>query len=147
MSMLTLKQANCICAAALDHGRSAGLAPLCVAVLDQGAHVVALQREDGASLLRPDIAIGKAAGTLGMGFGGRELAKRAAANPVFFTALIGLANGRMVPVPGGVLIRGAAGEILGAVGISGDLSESDEACAVAGIIAAGLSADTGSSLS
>ncbi|MGF6781575.1 GlcG/HbpS family heme-binding protein [Paraburkholderia sp. GAS334] len=143
MPALSLKQANRICNAALEHGRKAGLAPLCVAVLDQGAHIVAVQREDGASLMRPDIAIGKAAGTLAMGFGGRELARRAAEHPTFFTALISLANGRMVPVPGGVLIRNAAGEIVGAVGISGDISQSDEACAVAGIVAAGMSADTG----
>lgn len=145
MAALTLEQANCICTVALAYGRQTNLAPLCVAVLDKGAHVVALQREDGASLMRPDIAIGKAAGTLGMGFGGRDLAKRAAAAPAFFTALIVLADGRMVPVPGGVLIRDATGEIVGAVGISGDISEADEACAVAGILAAGMSADTGAS--
>ncbi len=143
MTKLTLEQANLICAVAIEHGRKAKFSPLCVAILDPGAHIVALQRDDGASLLRPDIAIGKASGTLGMGFGGRELAKRAAAAPTFFAALIGLSRGRMVPVPGGVLIRDAAGEIVGAVGISGDLPDADEACAVAGVLAAGLSADTG----
>jgi uncharacterized protein GlcG (DUF336 family) len=80
-----------------------------------------------------------------MGFGGRELARRAALMPVFFNALSDLAGGNMVPVPGGVLIRDAGGEIIGAVGISGDTSDNDERCALAGVQAAGLIADCGSS--
>jgi uncharacterized protein GlcG (DUF336 family) len=104
---------------------------------------VALKREDNSSLLRPQIACGKAWGVLGMGFGGRELARRAAAAPAFVAALTAASEGRIVPVPGGVLIRDHAGTIIGGVGISGDLSEQDEACAVAGIKAAGLVADTG----
>ena len=87
--------------------------------------------------------MGKAWGTLGMGFGGRDLARRAAKAPAFFNALSDMSGGRMVPVPGGVLIRSDAGELLGAVGISGDLSENDEICAVHGIRAAGLTPDTG----
>jgi uncharacterized protein GlcG (DUF336 family) len=78
-----------------------------------------------------------------MGFGGREFARRAAAGGVFLQALMAASDGRVVPAPGGVLIRDAAGDIVGAVGISGDTSEKDEACAVAGIVAAGLKADTG----
>jgi uncharacterized protein GlcG (DUF336 family) len=143
MSGLSLKAASLIVEAALERGRALGLAPLTVVVLDAGGHLKAAKREDGSSLLRPEIAMGKAWGVLGMGFGGRELARRAARAPQFFTALTELAGGRMVAVAGGVLIRGEAGEIVGAVGISGDLSEKDEDCAVSGIAAAGLVADTG----
>lgn len=143
MSSLTLQQAGKIIEHALAKGRELGLKPLTVAVLDQGGTLKAMQREDGSSLLRPEIAFGKAWGCLGMGFGGREMARRAQAAPAFIAA-IGLASGgRIVPVPGGVLIRDSAGAVLGAVGISGDVSEQDEACAVAGIAAAGLVADTG----
>jgi len=143
MAKLTLAAASTIVDTALGEGRARGFAPLTVAVLDAGGHLVALKREDNSSLLRPEIATGKAWGALGMGFGGRELARRAQAAPGFFAALSGLAEGRMVPVPGGVLIRDAGGEIVGAVGISGDTSVNDEICAVAGIKAAGLHPDTG----
>ena len=145
MDRLTLQAASLIADKALEKGRELGFAPLTVAVLDAGGQLKVLKREDGASLLRPEIATGKAWGTLGMGFGGRELFRRATKVPTFFNALSDLAAGRMVPVPGGVLIRSAAGEILGAVGISGDTSENDEICAVHGIRAAGLFPDTGDS--
>jgi uncharacterized protein GlcG (DUF336 family) len=141
--MLSLQQASVIVDKALEHGRKLGFKPLTVVVLDAGGHLKAMKREDGSSLLRPKIAGGKAWGALGMGFGGREFARRAAANPVFIQALSVASGGRVVPVPGGVLIRDAAGEILGAVGISGDTSENDETCAVRGIGSAGLVADTG----
>jgi uncharacterized protein GlcG (DUF336 family) len=141
--MLTLAHASVIVDKALEKGRELGFKPLTVVVLDAGGHLKAMKREDGSSLLRPEIAGGKAWGALGMGFGGRELARRAAANPVFIQALSVASGGRVVPVPGGVLIRDAAGEIAGAVGISGDTSENDEACAAYGIVCAGLVADTG----
>jgi uncharacterized protein GlcG (DUF336 family) len=140
---LTLAQAALIVDKALEHGHTLKLKPLTVAVLDAGGHLIAFKREDGASILRPQIAQGKAWGVLGMGFGGRELARRAAAAPVFVSALMDASQGRVIPVPGGVLIRGGEGGIVGAVGISGDTSEQDEACAVYGIKAAGLAADTG----
>ncbi|MFI4986122.1 MAG: heme-binding protein [Alphaproteobacteria bacterium] len=143
MAKLTLAEASQIVDVALAAGRERNFAPLTVAVLDAGGHLVALKREDRSSLLRPQIAVGKAWGVLGMGFGGRELERRAKTVPAFFGALSVIAEGRMVPVPGGVLIRDGAGEIVGAVGISGDASVNDEACAVAGIKAAGLAADTG----
>jgi uncharacterized protein GlcG (DUF336 family) len=144
MAELSLGVASLIVDKALERGRELGLAPLTVVVLDAGGHLKAAKREDGASLLRPEIAMGKAWGVLGMGFGGRELARRAARAPQFFTALTELAAGRMVAVAGGVLIRASAGgAILGAVGISGDASEKDEDCAIRGIAAAGLVADTG----
>jgi len=143
MDRLTLQAASLIADKSLEKGREQGFAPLTVAVLDAGGHVKVLKREDGASLLRPEIATGKAWGVLGMGFGGRELARRAAKMQMFFGALSDLSGGKMVPVPGGVLIRSASGEILGSVGISGDASENDEVCAVHGIKTAGLVPDTG----
>ena len=140
---LGLTQANAIIAAALAKGRELGLLPLTVVVLDAGGQLKAMQREDGASLLRPEIAEGKARGALALGLGGRELARRAQSMQGFMNALSDLAGGKAVPVPGGVLACDAAGLILGAVGISGDVSAQDEVCAVAGIQAAGLAADTG----
>ena len=112
-------------------------------MLDRGGHALALLRDESASIYRPEIATAKAAGCLGMGFGGRELAKRAAAAPAFFAGLQVTFPKGMLPVPGGVLIRDAAGALLGAVGVSGDTSDNDEICALAGIAAAGLVADTG----
>lgn len=147
MTALTLDQAATIIDQALAKGRELHFQPLTVVVLDAGGQLKAMKREDRSSLLRPEIALGKAWGTLGMGFGGREFARRAAANPVFLQALMAASGGRIVPVPGGVLIRDGAGEIpgeiIGAVGISGDTSDQDEACAVFGIRAAGLTSDTG----
>lgn len=141
--MLTLEQASTIADAALAEGRSRGFHPLCVVVLDCGTHPLVVKRDERASIYRPEIATGKAAGCLGMGFGGRELAKRSQAMPAFFTAIASAFPKGMVPVPGGVLIRDASGTLLGAVGISGDTSDNDEICAVAGITAAGLQAETG----
>jgi uncharacterized protein GlcG (DUF336 family) len=119
------------------------LAPLTVVVLDAGGQAKVLKREDNASLLRPEIALGKAWGALGMGFGGRELARRAEQMPAFFTALNAMSAGRMVPVAGGVLVKSREGQVIGSVGISGDTSDNDEICVVFGIDAAGLVADTG----
>jgi uncharacterized protein GlcG (DUF336 family) len=143
MTTLTLAAASIIMDTALAEGHARGFHPLTVAVLDAGGHLVALKREDKSSLLRPQIATAKAWGVLGMGFGGRELDRRAQRAPGFFNVLSELADGRMVPVPGGVLIRNSAGDIVGSVGISGDTSVNDELCAVAGIKAAGLVPDTG----
>ena len=143
MSGITLAQASTLIDAALKKGRELNLAPLTVVVLDAGGQIKAVKREDNSSLLRPDIALGKAWGVLGMGFGGREIARRAAKAPAFFSVLSDMSGGRMVPVPGGVLIRDAVGALLGSVGISGDTSDQDEVCAVAGIAAAGLRGDTG----
>jgi uncharacterized protein GlcG (DUF336 family) len=143
MSRLTLAQASTIVDTALKKGRETECAPLTVAVLDAGGHLVSFKREDRSGILRFDIAFGKAWGALGMGFGSRTLFDRSAKQPVFFTVLSTVAQGRLVPVPGGVLIKDAAGEIIGAVGISGDISDKDEVCAVAGIEAAGLKPDAG----
>jgi uncharacterized protein GlcG (DUF336 family) len=120
-----------------------GLPPLSVAVLDAHGCLVAFKREDGSSLLRPEIAQAKAYGTLAMGIGSRAIAQRAAVAPSFVSAVNALAGGRLIPVPGGVLIRSSTKAIIGAVGITGAISEQDEACAVAGIESVGLIADTG----
>jgi uncharacterized protein GlcG (DUF336 family) len=143
MSTLTLAQASIVIESALAHGRRGGLKPLCIVVLDAGGHMLALKREDQASFARPQIATAKAAGCLGMGFGGREIARRAQTAPAFYAALGGVMAQGILPVPGGVLIRDAAGTLLGAAGVTGDTSDNDEACAVAGIQAAGLTADVG----
>ena len=140
---VTLAQASTIVDVALKKARDSNLAPLTVAVLDAGGHLVAYKREDKSGILRFDIAFGKAWGALGMGFGSRTLASRAAKTPQFFTMLAAASGGRMVTNPGGVLIKDASGNIVGACGISGDTSDKDEMCAVAGIEAAGLKADPG----
>ena len=143
MTTLKLAQAKSIIDAALAEGRRQNRAPLAVAVLDAGGHLVAYQREDGAGIVRFDLAYGKAWGSLGMGFGTRELTQRAATAPNFVTALAAISHGRMVPSPGGVLVQGADADMIGAVGISGDVGDKDEACALAGIAAAGLNAVPG----
>ena len=143
MDMIDLTQATTIVDKALAHGRTLGLPPLSVAVLDAHGCLVAFKREDGSSLLRPEIAQAKAYGTLAMGIGSRAIAQRAAVAPSFVSAVNALAGGRLIPVPGGVLIRSSTKAIIGAVGITGAISEQDEACAVAGIEAVGLIADTG----
>ena len=140
---LSAEAAGIIIRQALAKAREHHLQPLTVVVLDGGGQLKAAMREDGASLLRPDIAWGKAYGALALGFGSRELARRAAVAPAFMASISELAHGRVVPVPGGVLVRDSHGTVLGAVGISGDSSDKDEACAVSGIRAAGLVPDTG----
>jgi uncharacterized protein GlcG (DUF336 family) len=140
--MIDLAKATAIVDKALSHGRTLGLPPLTVAVLDAGGCLVSFKREDGSSLLRPEIAQAKAYGALGMGIGSRAIAQRASVAPAFVSAVNALAGGRLIPVPGGVLIRSAK-TIIGAVGITGATSDQDEACAVAGIEAAGFTADTG----
>ncbi len=136
--MLKLAQANTIIDAALAEARKNNFMKLGVAVCDAGGHVVAFKREDGATFLRFQLAYGKAWGALGMGFGTRELAERAGKQPAFIGALAAVTEGRMVPSPGGVLIADAGGEILGAIGISGDTGDNDEVCALAGVKAAGF---------
>lgn len=143
MTTITLEQASSIIKAALAEGRARNLKPLTVAVLDPGGHYVALQREDNSGIIRVEIATGKAYGALGMGFGSREFVERSQKAPAFVGALTVLSQGRLVPVPGGVLIRDTSGAVSGAVGISGDTSEQDEACAVKGIEAAGLTPQVG----
>ncbi|MFK7877338.1 MAG: heme-binding protein [Paracoccaceae bacterium] len=139
---LTLQHAQDIIRDSLEWRKAEGLKPLTVAVLDSAGVVMALVREDGASNLRPEIAQGKARGAIGLGLGSRALFERAKAEPFFIQAMNALSQGSLVPVAGGVLIK-KDGVILGAVGITGDTSDNDEACAIAAIEKAGFVADGG----
>ncbi len=143
MSGLTLAQAQTILAAALAHGRENNFQKLAIAVLDARGSMKVFAAEDGTSLKRDQIARGKAYGAVAVGVGSRALHRMATERPHFVEALHSAMDGPMVPVPGGVLVRDAQGTLLGAVGISGDTSDNDEAAAFAGIAAAGLVADPG----
>ena len=143
--MLSLAQARSIVDEALASARDQSFPPMTVAVLDAGGHLLSFAREDRSSLLRERIARGKALGALNMGVGSRALSARAESHPHFVSALVALAGGDLVPVPGGVLVRDPSSrEILGALGVTGHLSDNDEACAVHAIEAVGLLADPGS---
>lgn len=141
---LTLDAARTIVATALEAARARGLQPLAVVVYDARGSLKCVQVEDGTSLRRAEVAMGKANGALALGLGSRALHKRAEVQAYFLTAVADVAGpAGLVPVPGGVLIRARDGRLLGAVGVSGDTSDNDEACAVAGIEAAGLVPETG----
>jgi uncharacterized protein GlcG (DUF336 family) len=143
MADLTLDVARKILDTALAKGVEKKLKPLVVAVLDARGCVKASAAQDGTSLLRGEIAHGKAYGALALGMGSRALFQRAQEQAYFIGAVGTMAQGRLIPVPGGVLIQDAGGALLGAVGVSGDTSDNDEICAVAGIEAAGLKANAG----
>lgn len=140
---ISLSEANKMITSAFDKGAELNLKPLAVVVLDAGGHVKAFQKQDGASNMRFEVAKGKAYGAVAVGVGSRWLDAQAASRPHFLEGLSGVSGGKIVPVPGGVLIKDKTGEILGAVGISGDVSDNDEACAIAGIVDAGFQADAG----
>ena len=137
---MNLETAEALLAHTLAAGRQSGFKPLAVAVLDARGAIRALATEDGTSTKRAEIAIGKAHAAIAMGLGTRDLGKRPAH---FLAAVTHAAGGLFVPVPGGVLVRGDDGALLGAVGVSGDTSDNDEAAAIAGIEAQGLAADPG----
>lgn len=139
---ITLAEADRIATEIIEWGRNNDSGKLTAAVLDPGGHVIVVKRDDGAEFLRPDIAIGKAWGALGMGIPTRLLAQKAEALPFLIGALSDMSGGRMVPVAGGVIVR-RDGVIAGAVGVSGDTSEVDEAAAVHAIELLGLQADYG----
>ena len=143
LDSVSLEAASLIVDRALAKGRAMNFKPLAVAVLDPRGCLKAYKAEDGSSLLRFDIAFGKAWGVLGMGFGGRELERRGDAHGIFFNSLQVMSEGKVVPAPGGVLIRNQAGQVVGAVDVSGDSSDKDEICAIEGITADGLVPDTG----
>jgi uncharacterized protein GlcG (DUF336 family) len=141
---ITLSQAETVVEGALAEARERGLPPLSVAVLDAGGHLTAMQREDGVAFLRATVCQAKAWGALALGASSRHFAERYAGDALqrgFLSAMGGAPRERIVPLPGGVLIRDQSGALLGAVGVAGAASEDDEACAVAGIESAGLSAD------
>ncbi|MER5791434.1 heme-binding protein [Streptomyces sp. NPDC001980] len=143
MTALTLSQASEIVDAALSHARELGLRPLTVTVLDPGGHPLVVKREEAAGILRPQIAHAKAWGCLGTGQGGAAGARHATRDPAFFAALATISEGRIASSKGGALIRDESGELLGAVGVSGDRPDNDEAVAVFGVAKAGLVADAG----
>lgn len=139
MNTLKLSAANTIIDAALAEGRQRNLSPLVAAVLDAGGNLIAFKRDDGAGFFRFDIAFGKAWGALGMGFGTRRIAERAEKFPLLYASFSAASQGRIIPTPGGVIIVGDDGTVVGAVGVSGDLADNDEICALAGIKASGYS--------
>ena len=139
MTRLTLDQANRIITGTLEAARAAGGAPLTVVVIDDSGHLVAAQRQDGASMFRYDIALGKAWGAVAFGTSSRDLAAKARENPSFVQGLAVASGGRLLPNPGAVPIMAANGAIMGAVGVSGDSGPQDEKFAIAGVEAAGLS--------
>lgn len=143
MANFNLTVADSIAGDVLAEGRRRDFLPLTVAIVDGGGHLLVLKREDGASSLRPQIALAKAGGCIALGLGGREQAARVGKMPAFFAAISHLAPHGLLPVPGGVLVRDANNTIVGAVGVTGDTSDNDEACALAAIGNAGLVADTG----
>ena len=145
MANINLDQARKIANETRANARETLTNPIAVAVLDSGGHLVVLEREDGAAFMRPPIAIGKAWGALGLGVGTRALETRLQNVPTsapFFASIAALTSGNLIPVPGGVLIMDDD-EIVGAAGVSGDTSDKDEACAVAGIESTGLVAVIG----
>lgn len=143
MPELSLSQAKTIIAAAFEKAAELNLKPMAIAVLGPGGNLKACECQDGTSLMRPKIAHGKAFGAISMGLGSRALFERAKQEPFFINAMNTLADGALVPVPGGVLVRDESGNLIGAVGITGDTSDNDEQCAIAGIAAAGYQADAG----
>lgn len=143
MPALSIDQARTIITAALGHAHTHNFQKLAIAVLDARGALKMFAAEDGTSLKRGEIAQGKASGALALGMGSRALFNRAQQQPFFIAAVTHAVGGSLIPVPGGVLIKDASGTLLGAVGISGDTSDNDEAAALAGIAAAGLTADPG----
>jgi uncharacterized protein GlcG (DUF336 family) len=135
---MDLDTARAIVGGAREHAAGAGFKPMTVVVLDAGGHVVAVEREDGSSMKRFEIGYGKAHGALSLGMGSRSIMGRAEQQPYFIAAVTTAVGGALVPVPGGVLVRDGDGALLGAVGVTGDTSDNDEAAAVAGVEAAGL---------
>ena len=138
MSNIKLEQASTIVDAAIAKGKELNLLPLTVAVLDTGGHLIALKRDDGSGILRPDMAIGKAWASLGMGIPSRKIRDNLFDRPTFVNSLSVASGGRFIPVPGGVLIKDKDNSTIGSVGISGDTSDKDEYCAIEGVKAAGL---------
>ncbi|MBB3040731.1 heme-binding protein [Nocardioides sp. LMS-CY] len=135
---LDLATARAMIAAALDHGSAAGLKPLTAVVLDAGGHLIAAERSDGSSNKRFEIAFGKAHGAISLGMGSRALMARAEQQGYFVAAVTSAVGGALVPVPGGVLVKDGGGTVIGALGVTGDTSDHDEAAAVAGIESVGL---------
>jgi uncharacterized protein GlcG (DUF336 family) len=140
MHRLTLAQANGLIEAAIAKGVALGLKPLTVTIHDPGGHLIACQRQDGASTMRVKLAAGKASGALSLGVSSRTIGDMALERPHFVAAIDTMADGGLVPAAGGVIVCDEAGTIVGAIGVTGDTSDNDEACALAAIEALGLRA-------
>jgi uncharacterized protein GlcG (DUF336 family) len=138
VNRISLDQANRIITEAFKKGAELKLNPLSVVVLDPGGHVIAFQRQDGASIMRFQIAAGKAFGALALGTSSRKIGELAGRRPGFVASLAPIAPHGVIPAPGGIIVVDDAGEILGAVGITGDSSDNDEALALSSITEAGL---------
>ena len=138
ITTLGLADASRITDDALAAGRKEAMAPLTVVVLDAGGRILVVKSEDGSGIMRFDIAFGKAWGSLGMGISSRLIRDRLSARPVFQNALAAASDGRLIPVPGGVLVKDGNGSVIGAVGISGDTPDRDEYCATLALRAAGF---------
>ena len=138
MHRLTLAQANALIAAAFAKGAELGLKPLAVTIHDPGGHLIACQRQDGASNMRVKLAGGKACGALALGVSSRTIGEMALERPHFIASVDTMSEGGMVPAAGGVIVCDADGTVLGAIGVTGDTSDNDEACALAAIAAVGL---------
>lgn len=138
---ISLRKARTVIRKAFEKGSELGLKPLSVVVLDAGGHVIAFERQDGASVGRFAIAHGKAYGSVMLGMAGTAQMARADAQAYFMTAVNGLFGGQVVPVPGGVLVRSSKGAVIGAVGVTGDSSDNDAIAAMAGIEAAGMTGE------
>lgn len=143
MTALTLDTARKILDAALAKATQLKTKPMAIVVLDARGAIKAAISQDGTSLMRHDVAHGKAYGAVALGMGSRAIFKRANEQPYFVDAVNTMARGALIPVPGGVLIKDTGGDVVGAIGISGDTSDNDEACCMAGIEAAGLKGDGG----
>ncbi len=143
MGGLTLEQAETIIDAGFAKGKEIGCNPLAIAVLDDGGNLTAFKKQDKSAVMRFEIAFGKAWGAIGMGISSRILEQRAIERPHFVQALATASGGRVVPVAGGLVVYGADGQALGSVGVTGDSSDRDEECALAGIAAAGLKPSAG----
>ncbi|MEM8694058.1 MAG: heme-binding protein [Pseudomonadota bacterium] len=139
--MITIRKARTIIKKALEKGAEMELKPLSVIVLDPGGHVLAFERSDGSAPGRFAIAHGKAYGSVMLGMAGTAQMARAEQQAYFMAAVNGAYGGQVVPVPGGVLVRDKKGNVIGAVGVTGDVSDHDAIAAVAGIEAAGFVAE------
>jgi uncharacterized protein GlcG (DUF336 family) len=135
---ISLETAKAITAGVRAAGKERGLKPLTVVVLDAGGHVLSVEREDGSSNNRFEIAFGKAYGALALGMGSRSLMARAEQQPYFINSAAAAIGGKLVPVPGGVLVKDENGAVVGCVGVSGDTSDNDELAAISGIESASL---------
>ncbi len=138
---ISIDQAREIIRVAKEKGEEAGMKPLSVVVVDAGGHVIAFERGEGAPPGRFDIAHGKAYGAIMLGIGGTAQRDRAEAQSYFVLAANAAYGGRLIPVPGGILVRNGAGDVIGAVGVTGDTSENDLLAGAAGIEAVGLTAE------